>query len=170
MQIRRAIPTDAPALSRLSALAFAAKFGALYPPAVLQDFLAATYNEAATAALIGKPGVAVWLVEAAAGLQAYAVLAPAGLPHPEVSPGCIELRRLYTAPDATGQGLGTRLMREVVIPAADAAAGDCWLGVYAGNPEAQRFYARFGFEAAGEYEFPVGPVRDREFIRRRRRP
>ena len=42
-----------------------------------------------------------------------------------------------------------------------------WLGVYSENEGAQRFYARYGFEHAGEYEYPVGEARDREFIYRR---
>jgi RimJ/RimL family protein N-acetyltransferase len=42
-----------------------------------------------------------------------------------------------------------------------------WIGVWSENLGAQRFYARHGFAKAGEYEFPVGRVRDREFILRR---
>ena len=39
-----------------------------------------------------------------------------------------------------------------------------WLGVWSGNLRAQRFYRRYGFEKAGEYNYPVGKVVDREFI------
>jgi ribosomal protein S18 acetylase RimI-like enzyme len=42
-----------------------------------------------------------------------------------------------------------------------------WISVWSENVGAQRFYARRGFEKAGEYEFPVGRVRDREFMFRR---
>ena len=42
-----------------------------------------------------------------------------------------------------------------------------WVGVWSENLGAQRFYARYGFALAGEYAFPVGRVRDREFIFRR---
>ena len=42
-----------------------------------------------------------------------------------------------------------------------------WVGVWSENFGAQRFYGRYGFAHAGEYEFPVGRVRDREFIFRR---
>ena len=42
-----------------------------------------------------------------------------------------------------------------------------WIGVWSENHGAQRFYARHGFVHVGEYEFPVGRVRDREFILRR---
>ncbi|HEY5972897.1 MAG TPA: GNAT family N-acetyltransferase, partial [Pseudoxanthomonas sp.] len=36
------------------------------------------------------------------------------------------------------------------------------------NYGAQRFYGRYGFEMAGEYEFLVGEQRDREFMFRRK--
>mgnify|MGYP001551852877 CR=1 FL=1 len=42
-----------------------------------------------------------------------------------------------------------------------------WLGVWSENFGAQRFYARYGFEKAGEYLFPVGDTNDLEFILRR---
>ncbi|HEU4773787.1 MAG TPA: GNAT family N-acetyltransferase, partial [Lysobacter sp.] len=43
-----------------------------------------------------------------------------------------------------------------------------WVGVWSRNFGAQRFYARHGFEHVGDYGFPVGSVRDHEFILRRR--
>ncbi len=171
--IRRASAADVPSLAALSAAAFSAKFGHLYPPDVHAAFVARTYSESAIATLVADPATAVWVASDGARLLGYAMLCGCRLPHPEVTPHCIELKRFYTAPDATGQGLGTRMMNVLLLPAAAAAAargGDAWLGVYSGNDGAQRFYARWGFVRVGEYEFPVGPVRDREFIMRRQRP
>jgi RimJ/RimL family protein N-acetyltransferase len=42
-----------------------------------------------------------------------------------------------------------------------------YVGVWSGNVGAQRLYGRFGFAKVGEYEYPVGRQRDREFILRR---
>ena len=47
---------------------------------------------------------------------------------------------------------------------------DLWIGVWSQNFGAQRFYARYGFGKVGDYEFPVGRVRDHEFILRRGAP
>ena len=41
-------------------------------------------------------------------------------------------------------------------------AGPLWIGVWSGNDKAQRLYAAYGFEKAGEYDYPVGAWRDRE--------
>ena len=169
MLVRRATEADAPALAQLGAASFAAKFGHLYPPRVLSDYLDDTYSMARTITLIREPDLATWLAEEDGALTGFAMLAPAKLPHPDATPGSIELRRLYTAPAATGRGIGSRLMDQVAIPAFAAARGDAWVGVYSGNDGAQRFYARYGFEKVGTYEFPVGPVRDLEFIMRRKR-
>lgn len=168
MIIRRATPADTDALAALAARSFAAKFGTLYPPDVLAEFLQQTYSTVQTRALIVNPLLAVWVAEQDT-LLAYAVLGPCKLPHPDVTPGCLELQRLYTGPEATGRGLGTVMMEGIALPAFAAATGDAWLGVYSENPGALRFYARFGFVKVGEYEFPVGPIRDREFILRRSR-
>ena len=46
-------------------------------------------------------------------------------------------------------------------------AGALWIGVWSGNAKAQRLYAAHGFEKVGEYDYPVGAWRDREFILRR---
>ena len=168
--IRRATPADGPALAHLAASAFRAKFGHLYPAPVLEAYLRDTYAEPRTAALLADPALTVWVAEQSAALAAFAVLGPAALPHPAITQACIELRRLYTAPDRVGAGLGTQMMDAAILPAIAAAAargGDAWVGVYSDNDGAQRFYARYGFTKAGEYEFPVGPVRDREFILRR---
>ena len=166
MILRRATPADTDALASLAARAFAAKFGTLYPADVLAAFLQRNYSAVRTRALIEDPSLAVWVAGQDA-LLGYAVVGACKLPHPEVTPGCLELRRLYTAPEATGRGIGSALMAQVVLPAFEVAAGDAWLGVYSENPGAQRFYARYGFTKVGEYEFPVGPLRDREFILRR---
>ena len=168
---RLAEPSDSVALAHLAAIAFAAKFAHLYPPEVLEGYLRQTYAEPVVAAQIADPALAIWVVPAESRLLAYAMLAPCSLPHAEVTPACIELRRLYTAPDATGAGLGSLLMWDAVLPtfaAAAARGGDAWVGVFEDNQGARRFYARHGFETVGAYEFMVGPVRDRDLILRRR--
>lgn len=42
-----------------------------------------------------------------------------------------------------------------------------YIGVWSENFGAQRLYARYGFQPVGEYLFPVGQHRDREFILKR---
>ena len=41
------------------------------------------------------------------------------------------------------------------------------IGVWSGNLKAQKLYAAYGFEKAGDYQYPVGRWLDDEFILRR---
>jgi ribosomal protein S18 acetylase RimI-like enzyme len=98
---------------------------------------------------------------------AYAAAGPAALPHPDVRSADGELKALYVAAEAQGLGLGRALMAAALAWLEQPAARTLWLGVWSENHRAQRFYARYGFTKAGEYDFPVGTWRDREFILRR---
>ena len=79
----------------------------------------------------------------------------------------MELRRLYVSKAAQGLGLGTRLLKLSLDWMKTHTDGPLWIGVWSGNDKAQRLYAAYGFEKAGEYDYPVGAWRDREFILRR---
>ncbi len=97
----------------------------------------------------------------------YALAGPCALPHPEVTPGCGELKRIYFLRSRQGSGLGGRLFAQVIGWLQAAGPRPVWIGVWSENHGAQRFYARNGFEKVGEYGFQVGATTDREFILRR---
>ncbi len=167
MIIRRAEPVDAPALSRLSAETFSATFGHLYPPADLAAFLAETYTVERTLAHLTDPDTAAWLVEIDGAPVGHALAGRCGLPHPGVTPGCGELKRIYLAPAWQGGGRGSRLLATALDWLESRNRGALWIGVWSRNLGAQRLYARMGFEKVGEYQFKVGATRDEEFILRR---
>jgi diamine N-acetyltransferase len=166
--IRRAVAADAAALSRIGVDTFVETFGHMYPDEDLQAFLQESHAIAAYARYLADPAYALWLLEDDSGeAVGYALAGPSGLPHPDVAAGDGELKRLYVTPALHNGGWGGRLFQAAL----DWLEGDgprtLWISVWSENLGAQRFYARHGFEKAGEYEFPVGRVRDREFIFRR---
>jgi ribosomal protein S18 acetylase RimI-like enzyme len=162
--IRPAAPEDAATVARLGALTFSETFGHLYPPSDLHAFLDATHNVEAVAAEIANPDLGVWLAETAGAAVGYAVAGPCKLPHPEVTPRCGELMRIYVLGEAMGQGLGTRLMETALAWLERDGPRRLWIGVWSGNAGAQRLYARYGFSRVGEYKFMVGDTADHEFI------
>lgn len=172
--IRRATPGDAVALSQIGARTFTETFGHLYPAEDLQAFLQDNYSQAATAGLLADDRYAVWLLEHDDGGSrraiGYAVAGPCRLPHADVRPGDGELKRLYLLPELHNSGWGSRLCQVALDWLERDGARTLWISVWSENAGAQRFYARYGFEKAGEYEFPVGRVRDREFMFRRKPP
>ena len=165
--IRRAGPEDAETLSALSAVTFAAAFADLYWPHDLEAFQREAYAVEKSRRELADPAVAVWLAERDGVAIGYALAGPSDLPHPDVTPDCGELKRIYILPKAQGSGLGSRLMDEAMAWLLRDGPRRLWIGVWSGNRGARRLYERMGFTKVGEYYFSVGEARDREFIMRR---
>ncbi|MFZ5670202.1 MAG: GNAT family N-acetyltransferase [Pseudomonadota bacterium] len=165
--IRRARPEDADILSRIGAATFSETFGHLYPPEDLAAFLADAYGLEKTRRDLADPARAAWLLEADGEVVGHALAGPCDLPHEAVTPACGELKRLYILKAHQGGGAGSRLLAEALGWLERDGPRRLWIGVWSQNLGAQRLYGRMGFAKVGEYEFPVGRVRDREFILRR---
>ena len=165
--IRRAGTADAAGLAAIGAETFLEAFGHLYPAADLERFLPGAYGLERTIADLADPAKAHWLVEADGQVIGYASAGPCALPHPEVTAGCGELKRLYFLKGWQGGGIGGRLFAETLTWLQAGGPRSLWIGVWSENHGAQRFYARHGFAKVGEYGFEVGSTLDREFILRR---
>ncbi|MBU1347066.1 MAG: GNAT family N-acetyltransferase [Alphaproteobacteria bacterium] len=171
--IRPARPEDAKALGVLGRQTFIDTFVAddgfaiPYPADDLAAFLEASFSTDATAMKLAEPGAAWWVAEHDGDLLAFANAGPNGLPHPDARSEHMELRRLYVGKRAQGLGLGTQLLKLSLDWMEAHTDRTLWIGVWSGNLKAQRLYAAYGFEKAGEYEYPVGAWRDHEFILRR---
>ena len=168
LAIRRATPADADALSRISRRTFTDTFGHLYPDEDLQAFLTDSYAPDVCARILADDAYAIWLLEDGVEVVGHAMAGPCGLPHPDVAPGDGELKRLYVLDSVQNSGWGGRLFQAALDWLERDGPRTLWISVWSENVGAQRFYARHGFEKIGEYEFPVGRVRDREFMLRRR--
>jgi ribosomal protein S18 acetylase RimI-like enzyme len=165
--IRRAVAADAPAVAAIGAATFAETFAHLYPPEDLQHFLSTAHCLEAATADLSDPAKAIWVVEADGRTIGYALAGPCDLPHPDVTPACGELKRIYVEKASQGGGLGVRLMEETLAWLERDGPRRLWIGVWSQNLGAQKLYQRYGFEKIGEYEFRVGASRDHEFILRR---
>ena len=169
--IRRAVPSDAEVSRTITTDTFVETFGHLYPPEDLAAYLKDSYTVENQLALIEDPKCAMWLLEdcASGDVVGHALAGPCGLPHPEAVPEVDgEIKRLYVLRSHQNGGNGGLLMKTAMEwLLSSGTPRNLWLGVWSENLGAQRFYERFGFSMAGEYEFPVGKIRDREFIFRR---
>jgi diamine N-acetyltransferase len=165
--IRRATPDDAPALAELGAVTFIEAFGQLYSPEDLQAFLEESHSVAAYAKALANPDYALWVAEQDARAIGYAQAGPCGLPHADATPADGELKRLYLLKSAQNGGVGAALFDQALAWLERNGPRTLWISVWSENYGAQRFYGRYGFEFAGEYEFIVGEQRDREFMYRR---
>ena len=171
--LRRATPADAERLAALALQTFRETFleggfAIPYPPHDLAAFEEARFTPEVVAAGLAEPQRATWIVEEEENVTlAYASAGSCTLPHPEAEARHAELHRLYVTRDAQGRGFGRDLLDASLGWMRQRSSGPLWIGVWSGNLKAQRLYAARGFEKAGEYDFPVGSWRDREYILRR---
>jgi ribosomal protein S18 acetylase RimI-like enzyme len=161
--IRLAKVDDAAALESVGRETFRETFGHLYPSQDLKAFLDSAHPADNYYAWILSEAYGVWIAELDGQAVGYAVAGTCDLPHPNVTPTCGELKRIYLLNRAQNSGAGTRLMCACFDWLAKPGRR-LWIGVWSQNYGAQRLYGRHGFTKVGEYEFPVGEARDREFI------
>ncbi len=168
----RSVPVTAdlvPALSDLAVATFSETFGQLYPPEDLTAFLMKSYAPDKLLAETSDPTQywRIWFDGDDA--IAYLHLGPVTLPHADADRDRHgEIKRIYVRQNHQGQGLGRSVMNHA-LDYLSRTYGDApqWLGVWSGNTKAQALYAKYSFERAGEYVFPVGQTMDDEFILRR---
>jgi len=169
VQIRRAGPEDAAVLAGLGRDTFVEAFARLYPPEDLAAFLAEAYSTEALGRFLGKAEHGLWIADRDGRAIGYVQAGPCTLPHPEATPACGEVKRLYVRREAQGSGLGSRLL-QISLDWLSAPGRRLWIGVWSQNHRAQKLYARHGFERVGAYQFPVGATLDDEFILSRHEP
>ena len=169
--IRPAVEADAEALGALGRQTFIDTFvdgfAIPYPADDLGAFLDVSFSADTIRTKLKEPGAAGGVAARDGELLAFANTGPNTLPHPDARPGHAELRRLYVSKAAQGLGLGTKLLAVALDWMEANTDGPLWIGVWSGNVKAQRLYAAYGFEKAGEYQYPVGAWMDDEFILRR---
>jgi ribosomal protein S18 acetylase RimI-like enzyme len=163
--LRPLLAADIPALAQLGRESFIAKFGTLYRPQDLAQFLESTHSVAAVTAEFADPNKLYCLAERDGVLVGYCKLSLAcGWPQHARGSRAIEIKQLYTAPELSGQGLGGALMGWIMDQAKAHQADEIQLSVWSENDGAQRFYARYGFEKVADITFRVGEQLDKEFL------
>lgn len=165
MTLRLATPEDIDALADLGRRAFIAKFGHLYSAENLKLFLEDTHVPAKVAKELADPGMTIAVIEEDGALTAFCkVLRISSMPKLSDAMAPFEIKQLYTDPDRLSRGLGGRLMTWALDQARAAGADELQLSVYADNPDAHRFYARYGLTKLADITFQVGNHVDPEIM------
>jgi ribosomal protein S18 acetylase RimI-like enzyme len=165
LTLRPATPADVPALSALAIESFIAKFGPLYNAQDLATFLAESLEEGPIAAELAKSDRVYRLAEADGRLVGFCKIGlTCGFPEHARGNKVMELKQLYTASDATGMGIGGKLMNWAMDQFEARSADEVQISVYAGNDGGHRFYERYGFEKVADITFKVGEQYDPEFL------
>ncbi len=155
-------------LVELGRTTFAESFGHLYMRQDLEQFLSEAHSIETWRRRLSARRMKTWIAEGEGGRAlGYVVAGPSKLPVPEIEANAREIHMLYVRASAQNRRLGSRLVAAALLWVESRGSQPLYVGVWSGNAGVQRLYARHGFEKVGEYEFPVGAERDREFIMRR---
>eukprot|EP01127_Copromyxa_protea_P013025 TRINITY_DN3454_c0_g1_i1.p1 TRINITY_DN3454_c0_g1~~TRINITY_DN3454_c0_g1_i1.p1 ORF type:complete len:159 (-),score=33.72 TRINITY_DN3454_c0_g1_i1:24-500(-) len=76
----------------------------------------------------------------------------------------IELQRIYVYQKYHGTGAAHLILQTVIDYVTKEGYDTLWLGVYEENKRAVNFYARYGFEVFGEWEFKAGDKVDIDLL------
>jgi|EP01033_Poteriospumella_lacustris_P010397 ribosomal protein S18 acetylase RimI-like enzyme len=160
--IQRVVRCDAVDLQRLAQFGreqYAATFGHLYSAEQLRQFFDDWYTAELFARWIDRREAAALFVatDADGAICGYCLCSrETDLPVPTTEESGSEIKRLYVAAAQRGSGLAARLLGAAVDWLRDAPLPPpIFLGVYAKNEPAARFYEKHGFREVGRYPFPT---------------
>jgi GNAT superfamily N-acetyltransferase len=157
-------PEDAALMARLGAETFTETFGHLYSSENLAAFLV-NHEPDKWRAELSDPAFAVRIATDGAEPAGFCKVGPPSLPF-EVTAPTLELRQLYVLEPWHGTGVAAAFMEWALGQARSRAAEQMFLSVFIDNHRARRFYARYGFEEVGRYDFMVGDHVDHDLILR----
>ncbi len=156
-RLRRAGPSDAPALSLVASATFLDTYASVLTGADIVAHCTTKNSIAVFEAWLSDPRTIVTLAEYEPGHApiGYTVITAPDFPI-ETSETDTELRRIYLMKQAQGSGLGAALMARALQDAAAQGDKRILLGVWDQNTRARAFYERQGFKVIGTRQFMVG--------------
>jgi ribosomal protein S18 acetylase RimI-like enzyme len=156
MRIRRAVTTDAAALSFAAERWFRATFEKENTVEDMASYCATAFSLEIQRAQIDDPAIDTLLMYDDGGqLIAYAQLRDESPPGIAVA-APIELWRFYVEPAHHGRGVAVHLMSAVEEAARARGRQNLWLGVWERNHRAQAYYRKAGFVDIGAHDFRLG--------------
>lgn len=142
--IREAEPDDVPGIRRVARESWHAAHEPIVGADAVESFLADYYDAETLREQIEDPEVIFRVADDGDVVG----IATAG---PRDEPGAFGLGRIYVAPDRWGEGIGTRLLDDVIETVRDRGGESLRLIVMAANDRAVGFYEARGFERVDDH-------------------
>jgi GNAT superfamily N-acetyltransferase len=159
MRIHQATPTDATRLSQLACDTYRAHFASIWNAHRLDAYLRSEFAVDTLGRALASPDQAWFLLQHDDALLGYAKLNWHRI-EPLSGRSGAHLQKIYFRADATGGGLGARMLAHVLDAARAQGQSWLWLQVLGCNAGAHRFYLRHGFQPIGTATFnaDIGPI------------
>jgi len=170
IQIRPAVPADAPVLAEVAAATFPLACPPHTSDEAKADFIARNLSEASFDAYLADPERELFVAELDGRLVGYTMLVAGEPADADVAAAIttrptIELSKVYTLADVHGSGAGGALVAASIAAARARGVAAVWLGVNQENARANRFYEKNGFALVGTKRFLVGDRYEDDFVR-----
>lgn len=159
--IRKASPDDLEPLLQVAIRSYRDHYSDIWAPGSLERYLDYAYSKPLFREFLSDPGTGVWLAGTPDSLLGYLVFKADFLLNPEMPNGC-HIKRLYMLAEATGLGIGRRLLDVAVAEARRLGKSYLWLDVMKCSPAAVAFYERAGFVIHSDKSFTLIPFRTPE--------
>jgi ribosomal protein S18 acetylase RimI-like enzyme len=152
---RRCRPGDEQALSLVGQATILETYAGITDGDDLVKYANAELSVAAFSRIVASDHMRAWIAETIAGKCAVGYAVAVSDENAE-SFSSFELKRLYVFYRFHGNGLGRRLMEDVLSIAKQMKSEKIWLQVHEANNHAIKFYKRFGFVQTGADLFRAG--------------
>ena len=172
MSIRKAVLSDAAALSDLASVTFSLACPPHTAIEAIADFISKNFQVTHFEGYLADPGRVLFVAEEGDEAIGYAMLILGEPTNADViaaitrHPSC-ELSKLYVRPGHHGGGVSVALVAAAVDSARAAGRAGMWLGVNEENERANAFYEKSGFARVGVKKFLVGERWEDDFVRER---
>lgn len=166
--VKRAAFSDVAAMREVAIQSYMDTFAEVNSPENMTAFLNEVYNQQKLEHEFHETGSALYLAWNDNRVAGFLRMRSSEEVAAELGSNTIELQRLYIHKDFQNQKVGRMLMQKAIDYALEGKFEWIWLGVWEHNFNAQRFYAKWGFEKFGEHIFQMGEDPQTDWLLKRK--
>jgi diamine N-acetyltransferase len=156
--VRQANIMDCELIGLLGRITFRETFGVLFSEheGELKEYLDSTFAPIKINASIQKPENRYWIASVNGLPVGYGKMKFASPNVVKPADTSAQLQKIYILAEFISQHVGSVLMEQMMITAAQAGIDSVWLTVLSSNNRAIRFYQSKGWAQTGETDFVIG--------------
>ena len=162
--VRKAMATDADALSKIGSEAFSAAYAEFNTPADLSAHIHEHYSPGAIERELGLPDRRYLLALAGDEPAGLCKLCEGPTPNDIPDAAALEIQQLYIHPSHQRRGVGKVLVDAALDEARSAGLMGVWLGVWEKADWAIDFYLNCGFRNVGSHAFQLASSRQMDLL------